>query len=51
LNTQPLTTWWKKLLSADLDEVRISQRLHDDPCVIVSNESGYSARMESISKA
>lgn len=46
-----MTSWWKKLLTADLDEVRISQRLHDDPCVIVSNEHGYSAQMERISKA
>lgn len=48
---EPLTSWWKKLLTADLDEVRISQRLHEDPCVIVSNENGYSAQMERISKA
>lgn len=40
---EPLTSWWKKLLTNDLDEVRISQRLHDDPCVIVSSEHGYSA--------
>ncbi|EAS03085.1 heat shock protein HSP90 (macronuclear) [Tetrahymena thermophila SB210] len=48
---EPLTSWWKKLLTNDLDEVRISQRLHDDPCVIVSSEHGYSAQMERISKA
>lgn len=48
---EPLTSWWKKLLTSDLDEVRISQRLHDDPCVIVSSEHGYSAQMERISKA
>jgi len=48
---KPLTSWWKKLLTVDLDEVRISQRLHEDPCVIVSNENGYSAQMERISKA
>lgn len=48
---EPLTSWWKKLLTSDLDEVRISQRLHEDPCVIVSSEHGYSAQMERISKA
>lgn len=47
----PLTSWWKKQLDQELDEVRISQRLHDDPCVIVSSEHGYSAHMEKISKA
>lgn len=45
---KPLTEWWKKLLSVDLDEVRISQRLVEDPCVIVSTEYGYSANMERI---
>ena len=29
----------------------VSQRLVDDPCVIVSSEHGYSANMERISKA
>lgn len=48
---EPLTSWWKKRLDQELDEVRISQRLHDDPCVIVSSEHGYSAHMEKISKA
>jgi len=37
---KPLTTWWKKLISVELEDVRLSQRLVDDPCVIVSTESG-----------
>jgi HSP90 family molecular chaperone len=48
---QPLTDWWKNLLSVDLENVQISQRLVDDPCVVVSTEQGYSANMERISKA
>jgi len=31
--------------------VRLSQRLVDDPCVVVSSEYGYSPNMERISKA
>lgn len=48
---KPLTEWWKKLLPQDLENVAISQRLIDDPCVLVSSEYGYSANMERISKA
>jgi heat shock protein beta len=48
---KPLTDWWHKLLNADLDSVQISQRLVEDPCVVVSSESGQSANMERISSA
>lgn len=48
---KPLTSWWKKLISIELDEVRISQRLVSDPCVLVSTEQGQSANMERISRA
>lgn len=48
---KPLTEWWKKILPNDLENVIISQRLVDDPCVLVSSEYGYSANMERISKA
>ena len=48
---QPLTDWWRKLLSETVDSVQISQRLVNDPIVVVSSESGYSANMERISKA
>jgi len=48
---KPLTEWWRKLLSVELEEVRLSQRLVEDPCVIISSEYGYSANMERISKA
>jgi len=34
-----------------LDSVVISQRLVEDPCVVVAAEQGYSARMEGISRA
>lgn len=46
-----LTNWWKKLISTELEEVRLSQRLINDPCVIVSTEHGHSANMEKISRA
>nr|BAF33716.1 heat shock protein 92 [Paramecium caudatum] len=48
---QPLTDWWRKLLSETVDSVIISQRLVEDPIIVVSSESGYSANMERISKA
>lgn len=48
---QPLTDWWRKLLAESVDSVQISHRLVNDPIVIVSSESGYSANMERISKA
>lgn len=48
---QPLTDWWRKQESDLLESVIVSQRLVDDPCVIVSSEHGYSANMERISKA
>ncbi|CAK77679.1 unnamed protein product (macronuclear) [Paramecium tetraurelia] len=48
---QPLTDWWRKLLSENVDSVVISQRLIEDPIIVVSSESGYSANMERISKA
>jgi len=48
---KPLTEWWKKLLSTDLEDVRVSSRLVDHPVVIVSSEHSYSANMERISKS
>jgi len=48
---KPLTEWWKKTLSSELEDVRLSQRLVEDPCVIVSSEYGNSANMERISRA
>lgn len=48
---KPLTDWWKKLLPQELENVKLSQRLVDDPCVVVSSEHGYSPNMERISKA
>lgn len=48
---QPLTDWWRKQESDSLESVVVSQRLVDDPCVIVSSEHGQSANLERISKA
>ena len=47
-----LTKWWKALLpSADVDTVKVSQRLDSSPCVVVSSKYGWSANMERIMKA
>jgi heat shock protein beta len=35
---KPLTDWWRSTLAESLDSVVISQRLVDDPCVVVSTE-------------
>jgi len=48
---KPLTDWWRSSLADELDSVVISQRLVEDPCVVVSTEQGYSPQMEKISKA
>jgi heat shock protein beta len=48
---KPLTEWWSKSIKEHLENVLISQRLVDDPCVIISSEHGHSANMEKISKA
>jgi len=48
---KPLTEWWRTTLADYLDSVVISQRLVEDPCVVVASEQGYSARMEGISRA
>ena len=45
---QPLIDWWRKLMGEILENVHISQRLVDDPCVIVSTEHGSSANLEKI---
>ncbi|KAL5200476.1 hypothetical protein ABZP36_021679 [Zizania latifolia] len=44
-----LTDWWKKALdSENVDSVKISNRLHDTPCVVVTSKYGWSANMEKI---
>jgi len=48
---EPLTDWWKNLLKDKLDVVTISERLVDDPCIVVGSVYGQSATMERISKA
>ena len=46
-----LIDWWKKLLDKKVENIDISKRLIDSPCIIVSTEHGYSASMERIQKA
>ncbi|KAL9330433.1 hypothetical protein ACSQ67_000043 [Phaseolus vulgaris] len=44
-----LTKWWKSSLSKDnVDDVKISNRLDNTPCVVVTSKYGWSANMERI---
>ncbi|KAJ0678085.1 putative Heat shock protein Hsp90 family [Helianthus annuus] len=44
-----LTKWWKETLaSEDVDDVTISNRLADTPCVVVTSKYGWSANLERI---
>lgn len=44
-----LTKWWKKALSSEnVDDVKISNRLADTPCVVVTSKYGWTANMERI---
>ncbi|XP_042489301.1 endoplasmin homolog [Macadamia integrifolia] len=44
-----LTKWWKgALASENVDDVKISNRLEDSPCVVVTSKYGWSANMEKI---
>jgi heat shock protein beta len=44
-----LTDWWKKALDTEsVDSVKISNRLSDTPCVVVTSKYGWSANMEKI---
>nr|CAB3469021.1 unnamed protein product [Digitaria exilis] len=47
-----LTDWWKKALETEnVDSVKISNRLHNTPCVVVTSKYGWSANMEKIMQA
>jgi len=48
---EPLTDWWKKTLSEQVENVVVSDKLVDDPVVVVASSHGYSAYMEKIQKA
>lgn len=44
-----LTKWWKNSLANDnVDDVKISNRLDNTPCVVVTSKFGWSANMERI---
>lgn len=44
-----LTKWWKGLLASEnVDDVKISNRLADSPCVVVTSKYGWSSYMERI---
>ncbi|GAB4852545.1 Heat shock protein 90 [Ancistrocladus abbreviatus] len=47
-----LIKWWKSALAKDnVDDVKISNRLADTPCVVVTSKFGWSANMERIMKS
>ncbi|XP_068639941.1 endoplasmin homolog [Aristolochia californica] len=47
-----LTNWWKDVLSNEnVDSVKISNRLDNTPCVVVTSKYGWSANMERIMQA
>lgn len=48
---KPLTRFLKKKLGDKVSKVKLSTRLSDTPCVLSSEQWGYSARMEIIMKA
>lgn len=44
-----LTMWWKDaLVTENVDSVKLSNRLADSPCVVVTSKFGWSANMERI---
>ncbi|KAL8088521.1 endoplasmin homolog [Apium graveolens] len=44
-----LTKWWKGILAGEnVDDVKISNRLSDSPCVVVTSKYGWSSNMERI---
>ncbi|XP_019415506.1 PREDICTED: endoplasmin homolog isoform X2 [Lupinus angustifolius] len=44
-----LTKWWKSsLVGENVDDVKISNRLDNTPCVVVTSKFGWSANMERI---
>ena len=44
-----LTKWWKgALANENVDDVRVSSRLDNTPCVVVTSKYGWSANMERI---
>ncbi|KAM3341646.1 endoplasmin [Capsicum galapagoense] len=46
---KPLTKWWKTTLASDnVEDVKISNRLADSPCVVVTSKYGWSSYMEKI---
>ncbi|KAJ4964185.1 hypothetical protein NE237_024124 [Protea cynaroides] len=43
-----LTKWWKGALASENVDVKMSNRLEDSPCVVVTSKYGWSANMEKI---
>jgi len=48
---KPLTSWYKDLMSSEVEKVVVSNRLDDTPMVVVSGKYGWSAHMERMMKA
>jgi heat shock protein beta len=48
---KPLTSWWKKRLGKNVENVVVTNKLVDDPVFILTSQYGYSASMEKINRA
>lgn len=48
---KPLTDWWKEFLGKDVENVRVSDKLEEDPIFILTSNYGYSATMEKVNRA
>ena len=48
---KPLLEYWEKMFPEDIQNVEISQRLVDEPVIVLSSEYGSTANMERIQKA
>ncbi|KAJ3672403.1 hypothetical protein LUZ60_007124 [Juncus effusus] len=47
-----LTNWWKETLASEnVDSVKVSNRLDNTPCIVVTSKFGWSANMEKIMQA
>ena len=47
-----VVNWWKGALAdPDVENVKISTRLSNTPCVVVTSKYGWSANMERIMRA
>ena len=48
---EPLTTWMKDLYGKKVSKITFSNRLDTTPCVLVTDQFGYSAHMEKVMRS